>query len=261
MVVLDALLDLIGQTLVFAIIAGIVYAVTRLLRLHYRTWTVDNPKVSALWAIGAVVIWVNVLSAFPEVLNAQGYVPAAEREFGVTEVLSRIAVSLIFIAPALLVIWLRKESIASTGLSKHNLGGALIVGSMLSIIVIALGVFGQDRSAGEVIGGLKIRHLWALFYYAFVGFSEEFLFRGYLQSRLIIWLGRWQGWLLASILMALAHIVNLIVYESVLPVDAVARSLALIPISLLMGYVMLRTENIVAPTLAHTFANWITTLG
>ncbi|MDX9851718.1 MAG: hypothetical protein RBT01_14510 [Anaerolineaceae bacterium] len=49
------------------------------------------------------------------------------------------------------------------------------------------------------------------------------------------------------------------VYRSI--IWALLSSAALIPISLFVGFVMLRTGNIVAPGLAHTFANWIDTLG
>jgi len=45
------------------------------------------------------------------------------------------------------------------------------------------------------------------------------------------------------------------------PLEPLTGSADLIPISLFLGYVMLRTENIVTPTLAHTFADWVGTLG
>ena len=44
-------------------------------------------------------------------------------------------------------------------------------------------------------------------------------------------------------------------------VDAIAATSALLPVSLLMGFVMLRVGNVVAPGLFHTFANWANTLG
>jgi membrane protease YdiL (CAAX protease family) len=31
----------------------------------------------------------------------------------------------------------------------------------------------------------------------------------------------------------------------------------LIPISLLLGFIMLRTDNIAAPAIYHTFADWV----
>jgi membrane protease YdiL (CAAX protease family) len=92
------------------------------------------------------------------------------------------------------------------------------------------------------------------------GVWEEFAFRGYLQTRLVAWLGRWQGWAMASVMMALAHIVQRITVESMAPAQALTSSVAIIPMSLLTGYIMLRTENVVAPCLFHTFADWVSTL-
>ena len=45
-------------------------------------------------------------------------------------------------------------------------------------------------------------HGMALIFYAFVGFGEEFLFRGYLQTRLVAWSGVARGWILAAVVMA-----------------------------------------------------------
>jgi len=42
--------------------------------------------------------------------------------------------------------------------------------------------------------------------------------------------------------------------------EAFADSAALIPVSLLMGFIMLRTRNLIASGLFHTFANWVNQL-
>jgi hypothetical protein len=42
--------------------------------------------------------------------------------------------------------------------------------------------------------------------------------------------------------------------------DALIASASLVPVSLLMGYVMKATGNVVAPGLFHTFANWVSDL-
>lgn len=261
MSILQVLLQWVGQTLIFAVVGGIIYFITRALRLRHQDWTVNNPKMSAFWAIVVVLIWCNVFVGLIGQLTDSEIAPPAVREYDIVEVLTKAVIYLVFIGPALLVMGLRKEPIASAGVSTHNLGGSLIVGFILAAVVVVLGFLGNERSVGEIIGGLGIRHFWALFSYAIVGFGEELAFRGYLQSRLIMWLGRWRGWLAASVLMALAHVVSLVVTHGDPLIDAWISSLGLIPISLFLGYLMLRTENIVAPGLVHMFADWILTLG
>ncbi len=259
--ILGLLLELLIQISGFAIVGGLVYFLTSALRLRYRSWTLTNARASALWAIAAVMVWCTAFVGLAGRLSPAEIASPSVREYDVAEVLTKLIVYAVFVAPSLLLMWLRKEPPASAGVSKQNLGGSLIVGSVLAAIIVLLTILGNGRSMGQVIGGLGIRNFWALFSYAIVGFGEEFAFRGYLQSRLVIWLGRWRGWVVSSVLMALAHVVSRVVFQGEPAIDAFFGSLSIIPVSLFLGYVMLRTENVVAPALAHMFADWILTLG
>jgi len=60
--------------------------------------------------------------------------------------------------------------------------------------------------------------------------------------------------------MALAHIVQRITIMGMSGTDAMIDSLTLIPVSLLLGYIMLRTENIMAGALFHAFIDWSSVL-
>jgi membrane protease YdiL (CAAX protease family) len=57
--------------------------------------------------------------------------------------------------------------------------------------------------------------------------------------------------------MALVHIPQRIFMSGFDGTTAFLSAAYLIPISLSMGFVMLRTENIVAPAIYHTFADWV----
>jgi membrane protease YdiL (CAAX protease family) len=106
----------------------------------------------------------------------------------------------------------------------------------------------------------RVAHFWSFLQYVVVGFFEEFAFRGYLQTRLINWLGKTTGWLLVAVLFSLIHFGDRMVMLGMGPGEALLDCLTLIPISLFFGFVMLRTGSIVAPGIIHTFANWIETL-
>jgi membrane protease YdiL (CAAX protease family) len=60
---------------------------------------------------------------------------------------------------------------------------------------------------------------------------------------------------------ALAHVVQRITRNSISALEALISLAGLIPIGLFLGYVMLRTENIVTTGLVHTLADWVGTLG
>jgi membrane protease YdiL (CAAX protease family) len=89
-----------------------------------------------------------------------------------------------------------------------------------------------------------------------VGFGEEFLFRGYLQTRLVARLGLGRGWILTALIFSLIHLPQRLVTPGTGIGDAAAATLGLLPVSLLLGFIMLRVQNVVAPGLFHTFANW-----
>lgn len=161
---------------------------------------------------------------------------------------------LILLSRVLIAMKVRKESWQSAGVTKNNLGKSILLGCLLGIITI---VTCGPCLTGILGGVMNMNHFWAFLQYMVVGFSEEFAFRGYLQTRLVAWLGRWQGWLLASVMMALIHIAQRVYILGFDATTALLSSAALIPISLFMGFVMLRTENIVAPAISHTFADWV----
>jgi membrane protease YdiL (CAAX protease family) len=108
--------------------------------------------------------------------------------------------------------------------------------------------------------GQKLAHLaqrgWAsLPFLAMMGFAEEFVYRGYLQTRLIARMGTWRGWALASLVFAASHFPHFLIYNRLGPGAAVAATLARVPCALAMGFIMLRTQNILAPAIFHTIIN------
>lgn len=102
--------------------------------------------------------------------------------------------------------------------------------------------------------------IYAFTYSLVVGLGEELMFRGLLQLRCSIWLGQIKGLILASTIMALMNIPGRIFAVGLDPLQALVSAASLIPFSLLMGYFMLRTRNILGSSILHTIANWISVL-
>jgi CAAX protease family protein len=82
---------------------------------------------------------------------------------------------------------------------------------------------------------------------------QEFFFRGWLQPRFEVSLGKWWGLVVTSIAFALWHFFPQFegTMTSTLPVSSLVGIVSVIGIGLLFGYVFQRTGNIVAPWLAH----------
>ncbi|MBU1948773.1 MAG: CPBP family intramembrane metalloprotease, partial [Candidatus Eisenbacteria bacterium] len=210
----------------------------------------------ALFAIGMGWILVIVL-----LLALTGHAPTNSQGaaqwplVGPGDVAAQLILAIISVGPILFVMHRRREYPASAGISAQNLWRSLAVSAL---IISAAGVwycFVNRRSGAGA--SCHASGLWALMQLAIVGFTEEFAYRGYLQTRLIGWLGSYQGWILASVLMAMAHVGHRVGIEGMAAGEALLSAAALIPISLFLGFVMLRTQNIVAPGLLHMFVNWL----
>jgi len=172
--------------------------------------------------------------------------------------MGQLFTALVASAPILLAMRWRRESFATAGLWGRHLGRSLLVGGALSLLVVGWRLVVDLH--GPSLPVLGVSHFWALVQFAIVGIAEEFAFRGYLQARLVTWIGRWAGWVAASLLMAFAHIVLHLTAGVPVP-EALAACASLVPISLVLGFVMLRTGNVAGPALLHTFVNWAETLG
>jgi membrane protease YdiL (CAAX protease family) len=254
--------ELVDSILLFFVSGLIVYSLSKIMKVKYIGFEFSDPEQSALFAIGAVIISFCMISGLMLATKSQNAseVVSSSNHYSINSVINIIFVWLILLLPILIVKKRRKESWSSTGISKHNLKQSIWIGSVLAVIAVVSVLLFGSVSLGDIGQKLTVNSLWALVYFAVVGFSEEFMFRGFLQIRLMEWLGKWKGWILTSLFMAFVHIPQRIAIWGVSPQEAIISAALLIPISLMMGYILIKTENIIAPGIFHTFANWVNVL-
>jgi len=237
----------------------VVYILARILKVQYNGYEFTNSKKVAIYAMMAVTISTCIITGLMVLANSQNTSQVAShiQKYNLGIVINIMILWLIMLSPILIVKKIRKETWGSTGISKHNLKQSILIGTILAIITVASVLLSSSKSLIDIAQNLTLSALWALVYFAVVGFGEEFMFRGYLQIRLMGWIGRWRGWVLTSIFMALIHIPQRMATMGLSPKEALISSVLLIPISLIMGYIIIKTENVVAPSIYHTFANWV----
>jgi membrane protease YdiL (CAAX protease family) len=246
----------------FSILCAIVHFLAKILKIKYNGFKFSTPKKSAFYAIITMTISSCMVTGLMFLLKSQNTseVSSNIQKYNLSIVINFAISWLILLSPILIVKKIRNESWESTGISKHNLKASILIGTVLAIITIASVILFSSKSLSDIRHNLTLNSLWALVYFAIVGFCEEFMFRGYLQIRLMGWLGRWKGWILTSTFMALIHIPQRMASMGLSPKEAILSSCLLIPISLTMGYILIKTENIAAPAIYHTFANWVSVL-
>ena len=250
-----SLQQLLTQVAVFLIIGGFVYLITRWLRFKQMQWNFPNPRQSAIVALMVTVLPMLIIISIAIITRAKGGATEVnvEEKHSLGIVFNQLIIYLVLFSPVLIAMKARNEPWKSAGVTKINLGKSILVGGLLGLVAIVT----CTECLRGISRGLNTSHMWAFLQFSIVGIGEEFGYRGYLQTRLVAWLGRWQGWLLASFLMAIIHISGLVLVSGKDALTAFLSSAMLIPISLLLGYIMLRTENFVAPAILHTFADWV----
>ena len=244
------------MTVAFVLLGAGILGLCRLLRLNPVRPKIENPKrsaVCALIAVSAIFLMIYGLMLITYMLIQKHGSPQGTGHEYQPRLLQQQFVLLVYFVPMALALRLNSERLQSVGLTRANLGKATVVGLILAAITLLFAKGGP----GSVLEFTPSRNLNTLIYFSFVGFGEEILFRGYLQSRLVAWRGMTQGWVIASVIMALVHLPQRIMAQGMNSPEAIVSSLALIPVSLFAGFVMLRTGNVVAPGLFHTFANWV----
>jgi membrane protease YdiL (CAAX protease family) len=243
----------------FFVIIGLgyfVYFFTDRLKFTHEEYPFSDVRKSAIAALIALFIGWAAISGLFLLFSIMGISGGKHQEFSLWNVIRQIILYGIFFGPSLIVIRKRHETLSSAGITKHNLGKSTLLGIILVTFLLLGRSIMKQIDIGQALHSISLSDFWALMTFLVVGIGEEFGFRGYLQTRLILWLGTIWGWAIASIIMAVGHVVQRITIMGMSGLDAIVSSLSLIPISLLFGYIMLRTENIVAGTILHTFVDW-----
>lgn len=153
------------------------------------------------------------------------------------------------------VIWAwRRRAWVDMGFSLRNLASALwwgLGGGFLSTLVGLL-VIGKIEIPDDLLAQLAVAiPMWLLMASPF----QEFFFRGWLQSRLASALGMWPGLLLTLTCFTLWHF-TLPIFgpQSTFPMFTVRGVVGTIASGFIYGYVFQRTQNIIAPWLAHAMS-------
>ena len=121
---------------------------------------------------------------------------------------------------------------------------SLIGFSVLSDLAIA------DNLGQQLLIGIP---LWLLVISPF----QEFFFRGLMQSELTAMLGKWKGLLIANVFFTAWHYLSPIVDLASFPLKSWAGLLSTFAAGLVYGYAFQRSQNVIAPWLAHAISGII----
>ena len=251
--------NIILSVMYFAVGVITVYLLSKALRLHPKPLTTERPRQEAMAAIlvfVAVLVVTFALVAFYHGVFNPAFQLDKRPPFTV-DIIDMLWTALFYTAlilPVAVAMKITKQSLGSIGISAENKERLLALGFAFSAILLTvLGLLAS--SLGEGFKGFSLSLAYGLVVHVIVGFSEETVFRGYIQTRLVAYSGTFKGLLITSLLFVLFHLPTYY-FQTGDVLEGSALALLRFPVGLLLGYVMIRSQNIIPSSIIHLFTNW-----
>jgi membrane protease YdiL (CAAX protease family) len=263
---------MVNQLLLYLVEFAGVVAVTILLALspafqRRRPLIFAYPRREGLVALGIFVVVVAILTGLALSFPQSPIDPAtpahplgqtgteAPFRFGSGQLSRQFFFSLALALPALLALLVRKQPLLSAGLPRPTMRAGLEMGLGLALISLFLA-----SKTNTILNGLSVDQWTYLGAMLAAGLAAEFVFRGFIQLRMMAWLGPAWGWIATSGLYAIGQIPQkLLVEHNTLPELGASLGL-LFAFGLLLGWIMRKSGNVLAPGIYHAFHNWLMVL-
>jgi membrane protease YdiL (CAAX protease family) len=170
----------------------------------------------------------------------------------VTKLLVQIAAQVLMCSPAIVALIIRRQNAATVGLTRRNLPQLLLLGTCLSIVTVLLFAIvpipGPDPPAQDtpLTAG---RCMYIILTMAVSAFAHEFVYRGYLQTRLAAWGGESRGLLFSALVYTFWHLPRFLGMFNWLTI--LVQILGLFALGLALGEIRRRTGSIVPSAFFH----------
>jgi membrane protease YdiL (CAAX protease family) len=242
-----------------AVIVGLplIYILSRALKLRPKPITIARPKKEAALASIVTVALFIVVFGWRTLTHAfQLFDERSPFLIGPSDILWRAFLDCMCFVVILIAMKSTGQRLGSIGISRNNIGRMLTLGLVSSAIYLALtGLLAP--SLGGKFAGLSPELVYGFVLFALVGFSEEILWRGYIQTRLAAHIGNLKGFVITSLLFTvLWHFPGQFFLQSGAVLDAFANTFTVLAPSLLFGYLMLKSQNVLPSSIFHLFWDW-----
>jgi membrane protease YdiL (CAAX protease family) len=211
-----------------------------------------------LWALITAFLAITVSQMHQAILPAVAppvVNPRVNFAYTPDDVLRQVALAAAFLVPFLLALAIRRQPLLSVGLSRPMLRPGLELGAALGLIAVFL-----TNKTYSILNGLTTAQGLYLLAMLVVAFVEEFIFRGYIQLRLMDWLGETWGWVITAVLFTLWQVPQKLLLGAGSASDLAISLGTLLLFGLLLGWIMRRSGSVLATTVFHALHNWILVL-
>lgn len=165
-----------------------------------------------------------------------------------------IAIVVILI-PMAVVLRSSKQTLQSIAVTKKGLKKSLALGVFTSSVLIVF-LAALSPYLGGKFEGFSIPIAYFLLSYIIIGFGEEIVFRGYIQTRIASKSGAFLGIVVTAALYAIYSIpMGYFCYSGNIPFSLIYGAWRISP-GVLYSYTFFKTQNIVSSSLVHMFLVW-----
>lgn len=179
-----------------------------------------------------------------------GFLRTAASAFAGDEIALRMLIALVSLLPVILLLIARGQPLKSIGWSKENTRASLTLG----LLLVVLTVFLRGKFTA-ILRGLTPEQGNLLLVLLILCLAEETIFRGYIQLRLMSYLGTTWGWLLTTLLYLLWQLPGRL-WISQFPLLWPEILITLVQ-GLLLGWIMRKTYHVAAPALFRAIYTWL----
>lgn len=195
----------------------------------------------ALWAVSTLLAWLTYAGVF-------GSLPGVSLESPLGVLQQRVLLAALAAGLFALALFIRRQPLLSIGWARPKLVQGLQVGLLLVFLTLFL--------RGKIFilfGGLSGEQVTALILCLGLGLVEETVFRGYIQLRLMHWIGEQWGWLATSLLFVIWQLPRVVF----MPGDKLLSLGIVVVQGVLMGWIMQKTGHVLASGLYRAVSEWV----
>jgi len=217
-----------------------------------------HPRTDGLLALGLILLTALMLLAGSgpgidmktQTLLLTGKADA--NSYSLSDMGRQLMISFISLLPFAAVFIFRKQKLLSVGLGKRNLRPALLLGLGLALLAIFL-----RGKIYAIMHGVSAPQAYILAALTGIALSEEIIFRGFIQLRLVAWLGERWGWIITALTFTLWRSAMLILIVGFVLETIWVNLLITLIFGLILGWIMRKSSNILAPAIYHAAHNWL----
>ncbi len=226
---------------------------TKIINFKTDNISINKPMESAI--VSLVIIGIELVISLVYLLIIKKYFINAT---GDEKTFLQVGIYVVEIFLVIAVVIFRREGISSIGIRRGSIFKSIIIGILLGVVYFIL--INKTCKVNKVVDVISPESLGVFINLFIVGFTEEVIFRGYLQARLISWIGIKKGYFLTAIVFSFCHLPNRMIIGGMSLYGALLSCIALIPTSLTFGYIIMKTKSVITGSIFHTFVDWTETV-